>query len=98
LVPGAANRFLTIAEDEVSHRRGIENRQLDIAGSASIESLKIMRRGQTLAFIIAIFGLALSGALAWHGAEIAGTVLGSGSLATIILGFLRSRGAVPPKS
>lgn len=89
MVPGAAGRFLQIAESETAHRRSLEVRQLSVAEKSVSETITLMRWGQRFAFVIAIVGIGAGTFLALHGAEIAGSIFGGGGLATIVLAFLK---------
>jgi uncharacterized membrane protein YoaK (UPF0700 family) len=68
-LPGAANRILTLSEDQARHRRSVEIRLV----TAKIRSYS---RGQWLGFFVIIGGMALGAWLSYTGHEL----LGLGSL------------------
>jgi len=96
MMPGAASRFLKLAEDEALHRRAAENQQLDILKENAAVSRILAGRGQIFAFLIAMAGIAAGLWLGIHGAQITGGIIGGGGLVTIILAFLR--GGAPASS
>lgn len=89
ILPGAAERFLKIAEEEVAHRRKLEDGRLEMARETARTNRLLARWGQWFAFLIAMSGIAGGVYLASNGAEVAGGIIGGGGLVTIILGFLR---------
>lgn len=96
IVPGAAERFLNFAEDEMRHRRQLENRQLETAVMMANASLEQSKRGQNYAFLIAVIGILGTLYLGHVGATVVGSVLGGGSLVTIIVAFLRAPSKTSP--
>jgi uncharacterized membrane protein len=89
MVPGAAGRFLALAEGEANHRRIHENKHLAIVESNAKAHRYLAVAGQIFAFIIAMSGIAGGVFLALHGAQTAGSIIGGGGLVTIILAFLK---------
>lgn len=81
IVPGAAERIIKMAEEQFSHRKELEKKVIesDIARS---------KWGQMLGFLIAIVGLAASALVAIYGNAIAGSVLGVGTLASLVGVFM----------
>jgi uncharacterized membrane protein len=92
---GAARVFLEIAQSEVSHRQKLENARETLVGENVRARHVIAKRGQALAFVIAI--LAIGGCI-WlgnKGESLPATVLGGGSLAAIVVAFLRGNTTAP---
>jgi uncharacterized membrane protein len=79
--PGAAERIIKMAEDQSQHRRDLEKKVIesDVARS---------KMGQVLGFVIAIFGLTVSAIIAIYGNAIAGTILGAGTIASLVGVFM----------
>lgn len=84
VLEGSANRIITMAESEMAHSHKVQNRGL-------AWSIVSQLAGQAFAFAIALFGLWCSYQLGLAGKEWAAVVVGGGSLATIVLGFLKSK-------
>jgi uncharacterized membrane protein len=79
--PGAADRIITMAEQQSFHRRELEKKVIESDVTRS-------RLGQILGFIIAIFGLVVSAVIAVYGNAIAGTILGVGTIASLVGVFM----------
>lgn len=84
IIPTAPERILKNFEDQVAHRMAIE--KMVIPTREAINS-----RGQWLGFFIAVWGLTVSGFIAYSGHGTAAGVIGGGSLATIVLAFTGSK-------
>ncbi len=91
IVPGAADRIITIFESEVSHRQKMEEKQLD----ADIKDKKVEH---TLTFSGMLFGLIVSislitvgGFLIYHDKAVAGYFVCISSMAGIIAAFLSGK-------
>lgn len=80
--PNLVAHIITGSKEERHHRHSCEKAIID-------RSFSQTKRGQWLAFSIAIIGIAIGGFLAYTGKEIAGSILGGGGLVTIITAFLR---------
>lgn len=65
---GSADRILTMAEKQSSHRQDMENKSLE-------HSIKVSRTGQILGFFISILVIVLGFWLAMAGKELAGFAL-----------------------
>lgn len=89
MLPGAAARFLTLAEGEATHRRSHENAHVEIMKENAKASRILAGRGQLFAFVIAMTGIGAGFWLGLHNAQITGGIIGGGGLVTIILAFLR---------
>lgn len=81
VVPGAAERIIKMAEDQSSHRRDLEKKVID----SDIERSKW---GQILGFVLALVGLSVSGVVAVIGNPWAGTVIGVGTIASLVSVFM----------
>ena len=81
VVPGSAERIIKMAEGQFAHRTELEKKVInsDIARS---------RLGQILGFTIAIVGLVCSVVISMYGNQIAGAVLGVGTLASLVSVFM----------
>lgn len=90
--PGAGERILAMAEREQAHRHKMEelvNRALVEDATAERKEIK---RGQWLAFFIALVILAIGGWLAYTNHPLVGGLLTAGTLVGIVSAFLgRSR-------
>lgn len=81
IIPGAADRILTMAEDQASHRQEIEKIAIN-------SNVKDSRLGVIFAFIIGMTGT-LGGVYAIvQGAVVAGTFITGASLASIVTSFI----------
>jgi uncharacterized membrane protein len=86
--PGFANRIVKMAEDEAVERRQLE-KAVVAAQVADLRAKRMeIRLGQICAAVIAVVGLVVSGWVTLGGHGAAGTVLGGGTLATIVTAFL----------
>ncbi len=90
---GAADRILRVMENEASHRHDCERRDLDSEIETRRAEASAFKRGQLFALLIALTGFGLS---AWvlmsaqtTGTAVGGSILGVGSITTIVLAFLR---------
>ncbi|MFW2600176.1 DUF2335 domain-containing protein [Aliarcobacter butzleri] len=81
IVPGSANRLLKMAEDDLAHVHSIQRRQSNTETAATI-------LGLISGFAIAIIALVGSGYLIMQGHDVAGAVLGTGSLASLVSVFV----------
>ncbi len=100
--PGMADRLVTMAEKDAEHRRRVELRHLDLDGQVialhaeeAKADARFATRGQQFALAYGVAGLAIGGTIVilnptWTGAVTA-TVLGGGSIASIVIAFLKTR-------
>ncbi len=86
ILPGAAERILRMAEDQAAHRRRIE--AVVIPGNAANE-----RRGQFMAFVLAVLFGTLSFILVLEGHDAAGGILGTTAVLGLTSSFLAGRRA-----
>lgn len=84
IVPGSANRLLKMTEDDLKHIHTIQNSQMSIEKIATIGGL-------IAGWTIAIIALVGSGYLILENHDIAGTVLGTGTLTTLVGVFVYGR-------
>ena len=89
--PGAAERILRMAESNQQHRHMLESEALR-------RDYSLQARGQMFAIAALIAMLALIGFTFWVGQPIAGSVLGTGTIAAIVGMFLRSNQAQPKQA
>lgn len=81
VVPGAAERIIKMAEEQSAHRRDLEKKVIESDVNRS-------KWGQILGFAIAITGLAASALIAIYGNAIAGSIIGVGTLASLVGVFM----------
>ena len=79
--PGAAERNIKMAEDQSIHLRELEKQVISSDISRS-------KWGQILGFIISICGLSASAFIAIFGNPIAGTIIGVGTIASLVGVFM----------
>jgi uncharacterized membrane protein len=81
VVPGAAERIIKMAEEQAAHRQRLERQ---VVSTDNIKSVL----GTILAFVVAIVGLGCSFWAAINGHPEFGTVLGVGTLASLVYTFV----------
>ncbi len=81
VLPGAAERIMTMAEAQSEHRRGLESKSID----SDIHNSKL---GLWFGFLIGVSGLAGGGFLMYAGKLIEGGLLGGGTLASLVSVFI----------
>lgn len=84
VVPGAAERILKMAEQNLSHQQYMEKNAL----SAQRMEVTI---GQIFAFIVVLVAFVTSAWFAYRGHAWEGTILGGAILATIVVAFIKGR-------
>lgn len=84
ILPGSGNRLLKMAEDDLAHIHKMKQQQASIEKIATIGGL-------FTGWSIAIVALVGSGYLILNGHDIAGAVLGTGSLASLVGVFVYGR-------
>lgn len=77
ILPGFTDRLLTNFEKQSTHRMGLEN-------GAIAHDQKLGSRGQIFGLIVAMFGLLLGGLVIWSGHSVAGTVIATGDLVSLV--------------
>lgn len=98
ITPGAADRILTMAEQQQRHRHIQETQEneanLRIADSnirTQDANIQEIRRGQWMGFILGLAFLGVTTTLGLHGHEIAASVLGLGGVAAVATVFIKVR-------
>lgn len=91
IVPGSANRILKMAESDLEHIQKIQTRENIIESIATVGGL-------IAGFIIAVIALIGSGYLIMEDHDVAGTILGGGSLTALVGIFIKGRNTNKPKS
>lgn len=81
---GSADRIITMAENQASHRQGMESKALD--GSHRIE-----KRGQWMAFVLSLLVIALGFALLWNDKDVTGLTIILADLVALVATFLGGR-------
>ena len=84
IIPGAAERILSMAEDDAKHQRAIEMAALDAAKSEA-------RLGQWLGFIIGIAALGTSLTATFLGAEVVAGIIGGTTVIGLVSAFIIGR-------
>ena len=82
VLPGTAERIITMTEKEGEHRRIIEKQIVD-------SEFKIQNRGIKFGFLIALSGILGSVFLAFYDKTIASTILGSSTLVSLVSVFIK---------
>ena len=86
IAPGAADRIITMAEEETTHRRKLEQ---DIVHNGYEEA----KRGQIFALFIGALGIIAGETVAVLGAQWAGAVIGGGTVVGLVSVFILGREA-----
>lgn len=98
VVPGAAERIIAMAERQSSHRQAVEGKLVE----AQIADGKIERSerklGQILGFTIGVIAIFSGAVIAVLGAEIAGGVIGGGTVAGLVSVFIYGHWRQLPKT
>lgn len=81
ILPGSAERIIARMEKQSDHR-------MELEGFVTREDQMQSRNGQLFGFIIAIFGLLLSGFLIYTAHDTAGTILGGADLIALVSVFV----------
>ncbi len=81
IVPGSAERIIKMAEAQFEHRTDLEKKVINSDISRS-------KWGQILGFIIAIAGLIVAALISIYGSQLAGGIIGVGTLASLVGVFM----------
>lgn len=81
ILPGSAERILRMAENQTSHRQGLERKVID-------SDVRNSNLGIWFAFIIVVLALVLSGFAIHAGYPIVGLLFGAGSIGSIVGAFI----------
>lgn len=88
LIPNAGERFMSLWEREQTRRHEREQVEEDLAKADQAASASLAKRGQWLAFVIALCVLVLSVVLAYGGHETLAVAMATLDLATLVGVFL----------
>ncbi len=77
VIPGAADRIITMAEEEANHRRKMEDKMVDSSCGDS-------RLGLWLGFWVSLAALGLSGFIAYFSSPTAGSLLALASITSLV--------------
>ncbi len=102
VLPGLADRIVTMAENEEAQRHAqnqlalkaeidLQKSALEAEQEAMRAEMKEARWGQVLAFCIGSLTIGAGAYLALHGAQISGTILGSGGVVGLVSVFIYGR-------
>jgi len=91
LMPGIAERLMSLTETEASHRRHLESKSLDAQIEAFNNESSEIRLGQILAFSIGTITIISGAYTSVHGAEIAGSLIGTGGVIGLVTAFIYGR-------
>ena len=92
---GLAGRMFSEIEAEAKHRREMEAKVLTIQ-DADIKAQRVAERlGQIFGLIIALFTVAAATYAAVHGAQVAGSIIGTGGLIGLVAVFIYGRRVSP---
>jgi uncharacterized membrane protein len=81
IVPGAAERILSLAENQQAHRHRLESQAMQIESRNSL-------LGIISAFVLSVVTVLTGGFVAYSGAQWPGVVLGSSGLASVVGVFI----------
>ncbi len=95
LAPGAADRILSLAEQEATHRRKMGEKAVNAQIELLRESAKDTKRGQLFGFIIGLSAILASAYMATHGAQVVGGAVGVSSLVGLVSVFIHGRKQQP---
>ena len=90
LLPDAAERLMTLIEQESKHRQSLEKLAMNAEIDRNKQSQSLEKRGQTCALIISLSFGSLATAAILFGYPTAGTILGTSTVVSIVVAFLAS--------
>ncbi len=88
---GSADRIITMAENQATHRHDLEKKQLQADIKLACKEANEIKLGQFLGFLIGIFTVAGGTYAATHGAQIPGVLIGSGGVIGLVTAFIYGR-------
>lgn len=91
LLKGAADRILTMAEEQSSHRRQLENQKLLIEKESIKDEHKERITGLLLAFVFSLSVILASLYAITNGYQITGSILAGGVISGVIVSFILGR-------
>ena len=90
-LPGAAERFLTLLEEQTRHEIYLDREQVALAHEATNLEHDLRKRGQTFGLSIGLASLAIGGMLVALGNPVAGTIFGGTGVGSLVGAFLYDR-------
>ncbi len=91
ILPGAAERFLTLLEEQTRHEISLDREQIALAHEAAKQEHDLRKRGQTFGLSIGLVALAIGGILVSLGNPISGTIFGGTGVGSLVGAFLYDR-------
>lgn len=91
ILPGSAERMLSMAEKEQNHRHQMEIKEINIDQNYQSGETKREQRGQYLAAFIALFSLSLSYFLALNEHAVLAGIIGGTTVVGLVSAFLIGR-------
>lgn len=91
ILPGAADRIITLAESEATHRREIEKKAVEAEIAGLRDEAKDTSRGQFCGLIIGLAAIFSGAYSATHGAQWAGGFIGAGGVIGLVSAFIIGR-------
>lgn len=88
LLPGLANRIVTMAEEQSHHRMEHERKSLNSDITVKRDIAAERKRGQFMAFVIALLLPSLGTTLILHNYPIIGTIFGGVGLFPVVWAFI----------
>ena len=89
--PGFADRIISMAEAEASHRHKIENKVLDADIEISRREFAERRIGQLCGLLIGVVALGAGTYTAINGHPISGGIIGTGGVVALVTAFIYGR-------
>lgn len=91
ILPGAAERMLSMAEKEQNHRHQIDTTETTIEKSFHRDEAKRDARGQYIAAFLAVFSLSISTYLSLQGHSVIAGVIGGTTVIGLVSAFVVGR-------
>ena len=91
ILPGAAERFLTLLEEQTRHEISLDREQIALAHEATNLEHDLRKRGQMFGLGIGLVALAIGGILVSLGNPISGTIFGGTGVGSLVGAFLYDR-------
>lgn len=91
MLPGSAERFLTLLEEQTRHEIYLDREQVALAHEATQQEHDLRKRGQTFGLSIGLVALAIGGTLVFLGNPVAGTIFGGTGVGSLVGAFLYDR-------
>jgi uncharacterized membrane protein len=99
VMPGLAERIVTMAENQSSHRLALETASVEAEIAIQKKHLMLMALGQFFSFIVSMTGIIGGVYVAIHGKEWVGGIVGAGGVSGLVIGIiqLRRKPVEPPR-